>query len=347
MRILYGVSGEGYGHSSRALAIAKHLEKKGHEVIILTSGLAYRVLKGDFKIFKIKGMRLIFRKSILKKRKTFIYNLKNFPKDLKKWRKFHQLMKCFNPDLCITDMEPTATILSHLYHRPLISLDNEHSITNLRLSIPRNEFRAYFVAKTVVGAFAKGAGHFIIISFTDADVKEKNKKKTSVVPPIIRPEIRNLHPRSGKRVLVYLTKKDAHVLSILKKIPEKFVVYGYNIIKNNRNLEFKKRQTFLQDLEDCKAIIATAGFSLMSEAVFLNKPYLAMPLKGHFEQLSNALFLKDAGFGDYSEKLSEKQVIGFLKKLEEYKKNLKKYAPDHDALYEVLDKALEKIVKRK
>jgi len=74
MKILYGVAGEGYGHSSRALILADYLEKKGHEVIILTYGQAYKVLKKRFKCFKVKGLHLIFEKSILRKRKTVKYN---------------------------------------------------------------------------------------------------------------------------------------------------------------------------------------------------------------------------------------------------------------------------------
>jgi UDP:flavonoid glycosyltransferase YjiC (YdhE family) len=39
---------------------------------------------------------------------------------------------------------------------------------------------------------------------------------------------------------------------------------------------------YLEELKACKAIIATAGFTLMSEALYLKKPYLALPLKGQF-----------------------------------------------------------------
>ncbi len=36
MRVLYGVSGEGLGHSSRAEEVIRHLKKKGHEVLVMT-----------------------------------------------------------------------------------------------------------------------------------------------------------------------------------------------------------------------------------------------------------------------------------------------------------------------
>ena len=64
MNILYGVCGEGFGHSSRALVIGKYLEDKGHKVIMLVHGQSYEILKDKFKVFKIHGMHLVFDKGI-------------------------------------------------------------------------------------------------------------------------------------------------------------------------------------------------------------------------------------------------------------------------------------------
>ncbi|MCL4259129.1 MAG: hypothetical protein KJZ52_00755, partial [Anaerolineales bacterium] len=52
------------------------------------------------------------------------------------------------------------------------------------------------------------------------------------------------------------------------------------------NLEFKPRseEGFVEDLRTARGVVAGGGFSLMSEAVYLGKPMLAMPLLGQFEQ---------------------------------------------------------------
>jgi uncharacterized protein (TIGR00661 family) len=39
--------------------------------------------------------------------------------------------------------------------------------------------------------------------------------------------------------------------------------------------------------------MATAGFTLISEALHLKKPYLALPMIGQFEQAINAVFLEE------------------------------------------------------
>ena len=46
-----------------------------------------------------------------------------------------------------------------------------------------------------------------------------------------------------------------------------------------------------------RGVVATAGFSLMSEAVYLRKPMLALPLTGQFEQEMNARYLGRSASG--------------------------------------------------
>jgi uncharacterized protein (TIGR00661 family) len=55
---------------------------------------------------------------------------------------------------------------------------------------------------------------------------------------------------------------------------------------------------FLHDLARCKGVIATAGFTLITESLHLGKPYLALPMRGQFEQELNALLLAELGSAD-------------------------------------------------
>lgn len=342
MRILYGVAGEGYGHSSRALILASYLEKKGHEVVILTYGQAYKVLRKRFKCFKVKGLHLIFEKSKLRKRKTIKYGLENFPKNFWRWRKFHRLMKTFNPDLCISDMEPIVPMLRNWYKKPLICLDNQHRLTNLEINVPKKYYKDFLIAREIVKSFVKRADYFVIASFGRNKIKEKYKKNTFVIPPFVKESVKRIKGEYGRKILVYLTKKDKQRIDILRGIKEEFAIYGYNKNKKTGNMTFRTKENFLEDLRKCKAVISTAGFTLISEAIYLKKPCLALPLKGQFEQVLNALFLKDAGFGEFTEDLTEKDVLYFLFNLEKYKKNLRKYNPDYDKLFKVFDKLLIK-----
>ena len=347
MKILYGVCGEGYGHSSRALVLADYLEKKGHEVRILTYGKAYKVLKKRFNCTKVSGLHLVFEKSILKKRKTIKKALKILSENIHKWKKFHKLMKEFNPELCISDMEPIVPILRNWYHKPLICFDNQHRLTHFETTIPKEYKKDFLIAREVTNSFVKKADYFVITSFTKSKIKKEFEKNTFIVPPPIRKEVVEIKKqvRYENKILVYLTSKDKKTLKILEHTGESFVVYGYNKNKKKGKIDFKTREHFLKDLKNCKAVISTAGFTLMSEAIYLNKPFLALPLKGQFEQVLNALFLKKAGFGDFTEELTEKEIVYFLYNLEKYKKNLKKHKTEPFQIYRVFDKILNKIEK--
>ena len=57
-RILYGLSGEGSGHSSRSKQMARHLESLGHEVWLASYDRGYRNLKDEFNVFEIEGLAI-------------------------------------------------------------------------------------------------------------------------------------------------------------------------------------------------------------------------------------------------------------------------------------------------
>lgn len=340
MKILYGVCGEGFGHSSRAKRVVPFLEKLGHEILIITYGQAYKILK-NFNIIKIEGVKLFFQDGKMSLSKTFSGNLEGMIKNAKNFSQVYKSVKEFNPDVCISDMELLTPIISHHLKTPLISFDNQHRLTNLDLEVPKEYKLDYFIAKTAVNRVVSKAKAFIILSFT----KPKKKSKDSfVVSPILREEIIKLKPKKKNYVLVYLTKKNRKLIKILKSINENFIVYGHNKDKVSKNLKFRKAGPhFIQDLKDCKAIIATAGFTLMSEALYLKKPYYALPLGGQFEQTLNALFLKEAYFGEFSEKPSKEELEKFLHSLSFYEKKLRNHKTNPEEALDVLRKVLSKI----
>ncbi len=57
-KIVYGVSGEGSGHSSRSREMAKHLVEKGHEVKIVSYDRGVKNLRDEFDERKIHCLRV-------------------------------------------------------------------------------------------------------------------------------------------------------------------------------------------------------------------------------------------------------------------------------------------------
>ena len=340
MRILYGVCGEGYGHSSRSKVIIQYLISKGHQVLVITYGQAYPILR-HFSSIRVNGLSISFQNNRLSLGKTIIDNASNMLSNLKNWHPIKKKIDAFSPDVCITDMEPLVPIIAYWRNLSLISIDNQHRLTHLPLKVPIQHKKEYLLARAFVNRCVSKANAFIILSFT----KEKpSGKKVYLVSPILRKEVMKLRSLGGKHILVYQTKPNNALLKTLKLIPEKFIIYGYNKEKNDANLFFKKTgRGMLKDLSTCKAVIATAGFTLISESLHLKKPYFAVPLQGQFEQTLNALFLNKSGYGTFSENPSLSDLQKFLSNIPQYKKALKSYKSNPEEAIHALDKVLKSL----
>lgn len=339
MKILYGVSGEGLGHSSRAREVIPFLEKKGHEVLVVTYGQAYEVLRREFNCFKVEGVMPRYIGGRMDLRGSFEQGFETIWKNLKNADKIKKKVERFRPELCITDMEPIVPIIRFYYKLPLISFDNQHRLLFLDYKTPARYLGEKEVARRAVEGRVSRADAFVIVSFSKGKMR-KTGKKVYVVDPLIRKEVRDVKPRKGNKIVVYLSREVKRVTEVLKEFKdERFVVYGRHAEKREGNVEFKKiSDKFVGDLAGAKAVIGTAGFSLIVESLYLKKPFFAIPLKGQFEQAFNSLLLKQEGFGDYSEKLEKKDVARFLRNLKRYEKKLGKKEIESDEALEVLDR---------
>src|ERR1700675_1036219 len=77
--ILYGVNGEGSGHSSRAREVITHLQAQGHHVRVASFDRGYQNLKDDFEVTEIDGLRLAYVHNWVRYRRTVVRNLLHLP----------------------------------------------------------------------------------------------------------------------------------------------------------------------------------------------------------------------------------------------------------------------------
>ena len=82
---------------------------------------------------------------------------------------------------------------------------------------------------------------------------------------------------------------------------------------------------FIEDLATAYAVVASAGFTLMGECVYLRKPLLAVPLRGQFEQAFNARFLAHEGYGSTADEVDGASLSAFLEKVPSFQKHLAGY----------------------
>ncbi|MEW6072852.1 MAG: glycosyltransferase family protein [Planctomycetota bacterium] len=197
------------------------------------------------------------------------------------------------------------------------------------------------VTETIIRAIVPRPDVSLVTTFWFAEVANE---RTFLFPPILRREVRELPPSEGDHVLVYFTQGFAAFLDRLAGFPrERFLVYGTGREGERGNCVFRgfSREGFLRDLAACKAVIATAGFTLITEALHLGKPYLALPMKGQFEQSLNALLLGRTGYGKNGWRARPEDVGDFLYHLPEHRARLATYpSPGNGAIERALDELL-------
>ncbi|MBS3078712.1 hypothetical protein J4218_01190 [Candidatus Pacearchaeota archaeon] len=340
MNIIYGVSGEGFGHATHAIAIASYLEKKGHKVVIITYGKAYDVLKDKFKTFLVNGLYMDCKNGKINPLKTLFSNSNHFIRNFSKIKKIKNLIKNFKPEICISDMEPFSAWISIIYKLPLISISNQNRFVHYKLNIPKKYKKDYFLLKTIIKIINPKSDYKIALSLCKLEPKNLN---SFIVAPIIKEEIKKIKPSIKDKIVVYLSKENPRFIETLKQIKENFVIFPYEKERKEANLFFRKKENFLNELKDCKAIISNAGFTSVGEAIYLKKPYLAIPLKGQFEQVFNSIYIEKKGFGKFLENGEKQGILEFIKNINIYSKNLKKNKKqDYDILFDILDNILKK-----
>jgi uncharacterized protein (TIGR00661 family) len=341
--ILYGVNGEGAGHSTRAKEIIAHLQKKGHSVHVASFDRGLANLRQDVEVTEIHGWRLAYVNNQVKYRRTFAKNVLGARKTATSIALLKQLCEKWQIGLVITDFEPLSCHIGHRKHLPVISIDNQHAITNLDVAVPREHRTDAAATKMVVRMMVPRADVYLVTSFFDAKVKHKN---TLLFPPILRQKILLAEPVAGDRVLVYVTSPAPALARLLAEVRCQFVAYGFGREGQQGNILFKKPSLdgFLEDLIAAKAIVANAGFSLVTEALHLGKPYLAIPVKHQFEQVFNAFWLEKAGYGAHWAELNRERIEAFLYNLPHYRDSLSNY-PRHGnhALLSKLDGLIDSL----
>jgi uncharacterized protein (TIGR00661 family) len=335
--ILYGVNGEGSGHSSRAREMITHLQAQGHTVHVVSFDRGLKNLAADFDVTEIFGLRLATIHNRVRYGRTVLKNLLTVPSAARSMRKLTGLAKEWGIRIVITDFEPMSCHAGYKLGLPVLSIDNQHCLTYGEISYPREYRKEAAAAKMVTRLMTPTADAYFVISFFPA--KSKNKR-TFFFPPILREAVLKATPTEGEAVVVYVTSPAVELIDILRGIRQMFVCYGFNREGREGNLWFRKpsQAGFLKDLTEARAVIANSGFSLISEALHLGKPYLAWPVEHQFEQIFNAYYIGKMGYGAYWDELTKEKVESFLFNLDLYRENLGKYPrSDNSALFEKLN----------
>jgi uncharacterized protein (TIGR00661 family) len=312
---------------------------QNHQVQVVVSGRAHDYLQQragqQLTVQKIWGYTLVYENNEVSAWKTAIQNVKGaitgWPQNV---QAYFELAEQFHPDVVISDFESWSYLYAQRHDLPVISVDNMQVINRCThapeiLADARIDFE---LTRAIVKAKVPGAFHYHITTFFHPPVR---KERTTLHPPILRPEILAARPDAGEHLLVYQTStSNTELPAVLRGTGRECRIYGLR-----RDLKQEQREGnlrylpfseagFIDDLRTAAGVIASAGFTLMGEAVYLRRPMLAVPVTGQFEQVLNARYLQAEGYGLCADTLTTASVSAFLERLPDCARKLAGYAQD-------------------
>jgi len=322
--ILYGVNGEGAGHSTRSREVIAYLQRQGHTVIAASFDRGLQNLSGLCETIEIHGFRFTYVNNAVRYNRTLARGLFNAPRAMHDVTKLTRLIDERSIALVFTDFEPITCRAGRRRKLPVISIDNQHIMTHFKVSTPPGYRADATACRMLVRMMTPYATNYLVTSFFEAPPRRRNSE---LVAPILRQQILDAQTTFDGPVLVYVTTPAPELIRLLSSVDGEFIAYGFEREGREGNILYKKPgfEIFFNDLVAARAIIANAGFSLVTEALHMGKPYLAMPVKNQFEQIFNAFWLQRTGYGEFWEKLKQENVESFLRNLPQYREKLEEY----------------------
>ncbi len=278
MKILYAIQGTGNGHLSRAREIIPAIEKRA-QVDLLVSGMHSEVELGYPIRYRAKGLGFKFGKnggvdvlSTWWQGDVFRFMREIDNLDLKPY------------DLVINDFEPVSAWAARRQHVPCVGLSNQCTLLDAHI-------------RRASAAQPDKFNNAVLKHYAPVDVAygfHYMAHEPFVHTPVIRREIRETKPSAGSHYLVYLPfYNDAKIIKALANFPNvPWVVFSKHSKKpytiGNIDVIPVNGKTFTKSFASCRGVLSAAGFGITTEALFLGKKLLVVPMKKQFEQAFNA-----------------------------------------------------------
>ena len=333
MRFLFVIQGEGRGHLTQAISLAQLVQSAGHEVSTAVVGLApgrpipaffaeqfpapHTTLATPAMVYCAKTNRLDVGATVWQA----LGKIGTFRQSMKQLR---DTIEAHRPDVVVNFFELICG-LTYAFYRPSAPVVSvAHQFMALRPDFPfppkKRLDKLSFLALVRLNAI--GSSELLGLSFDQqADVPEQRLR---VVPPLLRHEIGQLIPTKEPFFLAYTTQPGlrSQVLAAHRQHPNLPIRY-YNAAAAEPERVVDETFTecsldgrrYLTDMARCSAVVTTAGFESVCEAMFLGKPVLMMPQPNHYEQACNAQDGQRAGAGFAAQTFD---LDGFLNYLPAY-----------------------------
>jgi uncharacterized protein (TIGR00661 family) len=292
--------GNTFGHVSRALAVAGRLTE--HEFHFVGGGRVPGVLRGLYPVLEVPVAHTVYQNQRVSVPRTCGHLARCLASIPRVNRQILDLIDHWQPNVAICDRE---FFLPHAASRaglPIFSLDHSHVLQVCRYHVPASQAVSWSLARLEDSLFFNNTRHNLVTSFFHPELKPDGQNE--LLPPVLRPAVREHRPTTGDHVFIYQTTPTfTALIDVARRLHHPVVVYGFRPEKaTDGNLTFKPfdQTAILADLAASAYAVVNAGHNLICEALALGKPLLCFPIAGTFEQFLNAAHIRALGYGDFS-----------------------------------------------
>lgn len=330
MRIIFLVQGEGRGHLTQAIALKQILEEASHEVIeVLVGKSPDRKIPSFFKeqigapITEFAAPNIIYNAGGrgINLKKTVFTHLTHCYKYIKSLQYVHSVIKEKQPDVIVNFYELFGGLLNIYPTRvPVVSVAHQYLLLHPDFTFPPKSRLDQMLINFNSKLTSWRSTTKLALSFRR--FAHDPNHGVVVVPPLLREEIQLLRPSAGNFLLVYMTHHSLSesIIEWHKLHPEVQLQCFWDnssqpeILTFDDNLSFHQinSEKYLQALSKCKALVTTAGFESVCEALYLGKPVMMVPVPNHFEQTCNALDGVISGAGISSKTFNLSVLLEYL-----------------------------------
>ena len=320
-KYLLVVQGEGRGHVTQALTLYDLLIENGHEVcgvILGSSGLrdvpTFFINKIKAPITQVQSPNFLTDKKnkSINLPKSVIHNFRKIKTFRKSLKTIDEIIKREKPDAVINFFD----LLIGLYYRfnkpniPLICIAHQYIYLHPEFKFPKGFWLDRMAIKLFTRITSSRSKKKLALSFYKIEGTLNN---VTVLPPLLRDDLFLLNSEKKNYYLIYLVNNGyfEEIATWHRRHPNtelhcftdnpKYIEdnFGYN--KEKLFVHAINDKLFLEKMSGANGLATTAGFESVCEAMYLGKPVLMVPIKGHFEQFCNSRDAFKAGAGIYAD----------------------------------------------
>jgi uncharacterized protein (TIGR00661 family) len=296
MKVLFAVQGDGRGHMTQAIAMREMLEAKGHCIVrVLVGCNQSRSIPAFFrdafrcpvKSFQSPGFSMKHGRAISTFAST-LHALRFLPAYTHSMGIIENEIRDAQADLVVNFLEPLVGFLNLRRRLAAPTLAVAHHFMFEHPGYPKVKGRyfqrlgmKYYVRLT--GAHSTR----LALVYEADDMPDRN---TFVCPPILRRQLFELKPSSnGRHLLVYLLNHGyaSDVIRWHRQRPDVPVHCFFDrsgapaeqAVSPNLIFHALNGHKFLRLMAEARGVVCTAGFESVSEAAYLGKPLLMVPVK--------------------------------------------------------------------